>query len=76
MLVRVEAYSGYKADERPLRFQLGEGWLAVEEVIDRWYDPDAVSFKVRAGDGNLYILRHTGPSELWTLEAYRRGPAG
>jgi hypothetical protein len=71
--VRVETYSGYKADERPLRFQLGERWIEVEEVIDRWYDPDAVYFKVRAGDGNVYILRRSQASELWTLSAYRRG---
>ena len=73
MVVRVESYSGFKADERPLRLQLGERWLAVEEVIDRWYDPDAVYFKVRAEDGNLYVLRHGDAADLWTLEAYRRG---
>jgi len=72
MVVRVEAYSGYKADERPLRFQLGERWLGVVEVLDRWYDPDATYFKVRAEDGDTYILRHAEGSELWTLEAYRR----
>jgi hypothetical protein len=70
--VEVESYSGYKADERPVRFQLGDGWLAVEEVTDRWYDPDAVYFKVRAGDGNVYILRHREPEDTWTLEAFRR----
>ncbi len=74
MVVRVEAYSGYKADERPLRFQLGERWLEVEEVVDRWYDPDAVYFRVKAADGDIYVLRHTEGSELWTMEAFRRGP--
>ncbi len=73
MLVRVEAYAGYKADERPVRFQLGERWLAVEEVLDRWYDPDAIYFRVRAEDGALYVLRHSEPEDVWTLEAYRRG---
>jgi hypothetical protein len=70
--VEVESYSGYKADERPLRFRLGERWLAVEEVIDRWYDPDAIFFRVRAEDGSIYILLHAGESDLWTLEAFRR----
>ncbi len=72
MVVRVEAYSGYTADERPLRFQLGDRWLAVEEVTDRWYDPDATYFRVRVEDGAIYVLRHSEPSDLWTLEAYRR----
>ncbi len=74
MVVRVEAYSGHKQNERPLRFELGDRWLEVEEVLDRWYDPDAVYFKVKAGDGNVYILRYSEMFELWTLSAYRREP--
>ena len=72
MTIRVESYSGFKADERPLRFQLGERWLSVEEVLDRWYDPDAIYFKVRADDRATYILRHSEPEDTWTLESYRR----
>ena len=72
MIVQVETYSGFKADERPLRFRLGERWLAVEEVVDRWYDPDATYFRVRADDGSIYILRHHEPTDQWTLEAFRR----
>ncbi len=73
MTIHVESYSGYKADERPLRFQLGERWFGVEEVVDRWYDPQAIYFRVRADDGNLYILRHSEPDDTWTLEAFRAG---
>jgi hypothetical protein len=72
VLVRVECYSGYKAGERPLRFQLGERWLEVEEVVDRWYDPDAIYFRVRASDGGVYVLRHSEANDTWTLEAFRR----
>ncbi len=73
MILRVECYSGYKADERPLCFQLGNRWLTVEEVTDRWYDPHATYFRVRADDGCLYILRHDETEDVWTLEAYRDG---
>jgi hypothetical protein len=72
MTVEVEAYSGFKADERPLRFRLGEAWLTVDEVVDRWYDPDAMYFRVRVEDGAMYILRHVEGSDVWTLEAFRR----
>ena len=71
MNVEVECYSGYKADERPLRFRLGARWLQVSEVVDRWYDPNAIYFRVRAEDGHLYVLRRTDPG-VWTLEAYTR----
>ena len=71
MTLRVECYSGHKADERPVRFQLGERWLAVEDVLDRWYDPRATYFRVRADDGSTYILKHEEEDDLWTLESFR-----
>jgi hypothetical protein len=73
MRLRVECYAGYKADERPLRFELGARLYEVEEVIDRWYDPEGAFFKVRADDGNLYILRHRflGEADEWSLESFR-----
>jgi hypothetical protein len=72
MIVEVEAYSGYRADERPLRFRLGDTWLAVVDVSDRWYDPAATYFRVIAEDGATYILRHDEQAAAWTLEAFRR----
>jgi hypothetical protein len=61
--LRVECYSGGRADERPLRFQ----------IADQWYGPEDLFFKVRASDGNLYILRRRGmgPEPEWTLESFR-----
>jgi hypothetical protein len=47
MKVRVECYSGRKADERPVRFQLDERDYLVEEVLDQWYGPGEAFFKVR-----------------------------
>jgi hypothetical protein len=72
MKLRVYCYAGRKADERPLHFQLGEREYMVEEILDQWYGPDDVFFKLRADDGNLYILRHHAPAEEWSLEAFRR----
>ena len=72
VILRVQSYSGRKADERPVRFQLGDHEYLVEEVVDQWYGPDAAFFKVRADDGNLYILRHQGVGDEWSLESFRR----
>ncbi len=74
MTLRVVCYSGYKADERPLRFQLGDNEYFVEEVLDQWYGPEDVFFKVRASDGNHYVLRGHPPTSEgeWTLESLRR----
>ena len=74
MNLRVECYSGQTADERPVRFQLGDREYLVEELLDQWHGPDDTFFKVRADDGNLYILRHqlSLNEDIWHLEAFRR----
>jgi len=74
MRILVECYAGHKADERPVGFRLGERRLRVEEVLDQWHSPDATYFRVRANDGDVYILRHAehAPDNAWTLESFRR----
>lgn len=71
----VECYSGYKADERPLRFSFRdkpEGKVfEVEEVLDQWYGAGYQCFKVRADDGNFYILRHQQQEDQWLLDSFR-----
>jgi len=74
MRVEVECHSGRKADERPVRFRLDGHEYMVEKVLDQWYGPEYVFFKVRADDGNVYILRHQ-TSVLdgdWNLISFRR----
>jgi len=75
MQIHVECYSGRKADERPVRFQLDGRDYVVEEVLDRWHGPHDAYFKIRAGDGNLYILRQdqSTPEGAWHLESFRAG---
>ena len=69
--LRVECHAGYRADERPLRFELRGRLFEVTEVEDRWYSPGAIYFRVRAEDGNFYILRHDEGMDVWTLDAFR-----
>ena len=74
MKLSVECYAGGKADERPVRFWLGGRLHQVEAVLDQWYDPESISYRVRADDGNLYILRQeTSTSEWkWDLVSFRQ----
>jgi hypothetical protein len=72
MTLRVQCYAGRKADERPVKFQLGDREYVVEEVLDQWYGPDESFYKVCADDGNLYILRHHNAADEWRLESFRR----
>ena len=72
--VDVQAYSGFKRNERPISFRFRGADLQVDEVLDRWYEggPDAKTpcmdyFKVRAGDGKEYILRYNGLFDAWAV---------
>jgi hypothetical protein len=69
--VRVECYSGYNGDERPLKLQIGEQMLDVAEVEDRWYSPGATYFRVLLANGERYVLRREDAQDVWTLEAFR-----
>ena len=71
MAVRVECYSGYKGDERPVRLEIGEQMLDVAEVEDRWYSPGATYFRVLLANGERYVLRREDAQDVWTLEAFR-----
>jgi hypothetical protein len=73
MKLKVECYAGYRGDEEPRAFALGERRLEVREILDRWLAPDHRYFKVAASDGDTYILRHDNVTGEWTLGAYQRG---
>jgi hypothetical protein len=75
--IHVRAYSGYRANERPISFSLdiaiGENGVTnvhdIDAVEDRWYDPNAEYFKVRTVEGKRYILRYDGRDGQWTLQS-------
>jgi hypothetical protein len=68
--LRVECYSGYKADQRPLRFTMGHRTLEVDSVIDQWHSPSTTYFRIVAEDGNTYILGHDEGQDRWSLEVF------
>ena len=74
MRVHVECYSAYRAEERPVRFRIDTHEYRVEEVVDQWYGPQDAWYKVRANDGNMYILRRqsTVPDGEWDLVSFRK----
>jgi hypothetical protein len=69
----VETYSGYKADEYPVRFRIGEHKLEVMETEDRWYDPGFSYFRVFADDARRYILRQNVENGRWEVAQLRGG---
>jgi hypothetical protein len=68
----VECYAGYRGEETPTAFTLGERRIVVEHVIDRWLAPDHRYFKVAGNDGHVYIIRHDEHADRWELTLFDR----
>ena len=72
--VRVECYSGYRANERPRAFTFRRHRREVLEIVDRWYEgnsdvsrPEINYFKVRTTEGELFLLRYLSLFDSWSI---------
>ncbi len=73
--IEVIAYSGYKANERPMHFVLGLRKMEVKSVLDRWYGPEHDYFKVLADNGRAYIIKWNRILDTWFLSKTLNGEA-
>ena len=69
VLIHVDAYSGYKANERPRQFTLDEEIYEIDAVLDQWYEPSATYFKVQSTERKIYLLRYDEEADDWTLQS-------
>ncbi len=67
MDVKVDCHAGYRAEETPRRFEIGNRRVEVAEVIDRWLGPRQRCFRVRGDDGAVYLLRYDEATDRWEL---------
>ena len=72
--VDVECHAGYRGEETPRRFRLGERQVEISEVVDSWLAPNHRYFKVHADDDKLYILRHDERAGEWEMTAFTGQP--
>jgi hypothetical protein len=42
---------------------LDDGYYDIVEIEDRWYEPEAMYFRVRTTEGKRYILRYSEGAE-------------
>lgn len=70
MKIKVECYSGYKGNERPTRFFMGDRAVEIAKIVDRWYGENGSYFRVLGSDENLYILRGPLADGDWELISF------
>jgi hypothetical protein len=72
MTVRVECYAGYRGEETPRAFVLGDRRVEVVQVLDRWLTPENRYFRVQGDDGGLYLLWQDIKSGEWEMTVFDR----
>jgi len=70
--IRVECYAGYRGEETPRRFWMGNTKVEVAEVLDRWLTPDQRYFKILGDDRSIYIICLVLETWSWELTFYRK----
>jgi len=66
-VTRVESYSGYTRNERPVAFYLGPRRIRVRRVMQRRRSPDFEMFRVEAEDGLTYRLTWDRDDDRWLV---------
>jgi len=70
-MIKVECYSGYRINERPLKFTLQDRAYQVTKILDSWYGETSQYFKVEADDQNIYLLKYDNYQDQWDLIFYQ-----
>jgi hypothetical protein len=78
-IIEVQCYSGYKSNDRPVRFSFNGREFRVMQIIDRWYEGSLDSsmpvldyFKILTDDGEQYIIRHNHLFDKWSVALHKR----
>ncbi len=69
--IGVECYAGHRGEQTPRALILGDRRIAVAEGLDAWLAPDHRYFKLKAADGDTYLVRHDERSGTWDLTMFR-----
>lgn len=71
--IKVNSYSGFKGEERPVSFTIGDRTFQVVDLMDSWYGEGHDYYKVSADDGAVYIIRYDREMDEWELTMMEEG---
>lgn len=71
MELKVECYAGYRGDQEPRAFLLGDRRVPVVKILDRWLSPRDRYFKIKAEGRGTYVLHHDLSSDRWELTLFQ-----
>jgi hypothetical protein len=71
--IKVNAYSGYRGDEKPRSFSLHEQEIEIIEILSMWIEEDIKSkarkryFRVKGNDKHIYKIYYDENKKDWFL---------
>jgi len=71
LAIQVECYAGHRGEQTPRALVLGDRRVIVAEVLDAWLAPEHRYFKLKAADGDTYLIRHDERANTWQLTLFR-----
>lgn len=71
--IKVNTYSGYETEEKPVSFTIGGKTLNIEEILDRWQGEAEEYYKLRADDDCTYIIKYDKGMDEWELTMMEKG---
>lgn len=66
--IEVEAYSGYRANERPLAVFLEGKRVGIRRILEHWITPEWDEFRVLGEDGRTYRMGWHRQRDRWVLK--------
>jgi hypothetical protein len=71
MILHVESITGTTGLLEPCAFMLGDQRLKVVAILDRWIATRHAYFKLKANDGDIYILRYDEDLAQWEMTLFQ-----
>lgn len=66
--IEVEAYSGYRASERPMALLVAGERVAVQRILQRFSTPEWDEFRVLGENGRTYRIGWHRREDRWVLK--------
>ena len=65
--VDVIAYSGYRANERPMYFRKHGKKIRIKKILKQWYEPEHHYFRIIGDDQRTYLLQWSLKTDEWLI---------
>ena len=69
----VDCEAEFSGEQQPRRLRLGQRWVPIAGILDRWPGSERSYVKVLDAAGNVYILRHESIVGQWEVVVFHDG---